>query len=102
MISVVIDSVRINMQNQQRVVILKATGQPQYLFLWIGQAEAYAIAVELQHTKSPRPLTHDLLKKIIEGTDLKIKEVRITHVEDEVFFAQVVLERDGQNLLFDS
>jgi uncharacterized protein len=54
MIEMTVDSVRINLATQQRVVILKATKQEQrYLFIWIAQPEAYAIAVELQETSSP-------------------------------------------------
>ena len=102
MISMVVDSVRINLQTQQRVVILKTLEQEQHLFIWIAHAEAYAIAVELQHTQSFRPLTHDLLKTIIEGSGLTIQEVRITRIEDEVYYAEIILDRVGQTLVFDA
>jgi uncharacterized protein len=102
MISMFIDSVRINLQTQQRVVILKTTEQDRQLSIWIAHAEAYAIAAELQQIRSPRPLTHDLLKTIIEGSGLTVQEVRITRVQDEIYYAEIVLERAGQSLIFDA
>jgi hypothetical protein len=59
MIEMTVESVRINLQMEQRVLILKATKQERYLFIWIAHAEAYAIAIELQGTNSPRPLTEE-------------------------------------------
>jgi bifunctional DNase/RNase len=67
MIEMTIESMHINLATQQRVVILKAKTQERHLFIWIAHAEAYAIAIELQGTASPRPLTHDLLKNVING-----------------------------------
>src|SRR5438876_9953388 len=72
MVEMTVESVRINLATQQRVATLKATKQERYLFIWIAHAEAFAIAVELQGTTSPRPLTHDLLKNIIAELGAKI------------------------------
>src|SRR5579859_5745338 len=72
MVEMTVESVRINLATQQRVVILKATKQERYLFIWIAQPEAYAIAVELQGATSPRPLTHDLLKNLIQQLGARI------------------------------
>ena len=73
MVEMTVESVRINLQTSQRVVILKATKQERYLFIWIAHPEAYAIAIELQGTSSPRPLTHDLLKTLLVTSEVKSK-----------------------------
>src|SRR3984893_13183488 len=96
MVEMTVESVRINLATQQRVVILKATKQERYLFIWIAYAEAYAIAVELQGTTSPRPLTHDLLKNVIEELHAKIESIIISDLVDEVYYARIVLDIDGR------
>ena len=62
-----VDSIRVSPMNYQRVVILKEKQSDRYLPIWIGPAEADAIAVKLQDLDVPRPLTHDLLSSIIES-----------------------------------
>lgn len=102
MVEMTVESVRINLATQQRVVILKATKQERYLFIWIAHAEAYAIAVELQGTTSPRPLTHDLLKKVIGELGARIVSIVISDLIDEIFYARIVLDVDGRHVEIDS
>jgi len=102
MIEMTVESVRINLATQQRVVILKATKQERYLFIWIAHAEAYAIAVELQGTTSPRPLTHDLLKNIIGELSAKIVSIVISDLIDEIYYARIVLDVAGRHVEIDS
>ncbi|GAC1358554.1 MAG: bifunctional nuclease family protein [Ktedonobacteraceae bacterium] len=102
MVEMTVESVRINLATQQRVVILKATKQERYLFIWIAYAEAYAIAVELQGTNSPRPLTHDLLKNVIEQLDAKIESIVISDLIDEIYYARIVLDVAGRHVEVDS
>ncbi|GHO84261.1 bifunctional nuclease family protein [Dictyobacter formicarum] len=102
MVEMTVESVRINLATQQRVVILKATKQERYLFIWIAYAEAYAIAVELQGTTSPRPLTHDLLKNVIEELNAKIVSIVISDLIDEIYYARIVLDVDGRHVEIDS
>src|SRR5438270_10251768 len=92
MVEMTVESVRINLATQQRVVILKATRQERYLFIWIAHAEAYAIAVELQGTTSPRPLTHDLLKNMISELGAKIVSIVISDLIEDIFYARIVLD----------
>src|SRR2546429_6579889 len=89
MIELSVESVRINLATQQRVVILKALDQERYLFIWIAHAEAYAIAVHLQKTISPRPLTHDLMKNLIENMGTRVLRVTISDLVDEIFYSQI-------------
>lgn len=102
MIEMTVESVRINLQTSQRVVILKATKQERYLFIWIAHAEAYAIAIELQGTSSPRPLTHDLLKNVISELGARITSIVISDLIDDIFYARVVLDVAGRHVEIDS
>ncbi len=102
MVEMTVESVRINLATQQRVVILKARDQERYLFIWIAHAEAYAIAVELQGTTSPRPLTHDLLKNVISELGGKIISIVISDLIDDIFYARLVLDVDGRHVEVDS
>ena len=102
MVEMTVESVRINLATQQRVVILKATKQERYLFIWIAYAEAYAIAVELQGTTSPRPLTHDLLKNVIEELNANIESIVISDLIDDIYYARIVLDVEGRHVEIDS
>jgi bifunctional DNase/RNase len=102
MVEMTVESVRINLATQQRVVILKATKQERYLFIWIAHAEAYAIAVELQGTTSPRPLTHDLLKNVINDLGAKIVSVVISDLIEDIFYARIILDVAGRHVEVDS
>jgi bifunctional DNase/RNase len=102
MIEMTVESVRINLQTSQRVVILKATKQERYLFIWIAQAEAYSIAIELQGTSSPRPLTHDLLRNVIQDLGANIESIVISDLVDDIFYARIVLDVAGRHVEVDS
>src|SRR5579863_1356087 len=102
MIEMTVESVRINLQTTQRVVILKATRQERYLLIWIAQAEAYAIAIELQGTSSPRPLTHDLLRNVVNDLGAKIVSIVISDLIDDIFYARIVLDVAGRHVEVDS
>jgi bifunctional DNase/RNase len=84
------------------VVILETREGGRILPIWIGPAEAQAIAMELQRIEAPRPLTHDLMKSILDRTGIALRRVRITDVKQETFFATLVLEQDGQEVEIDS
>ncbi|MEO7018666.1 MAG: bifunctional nuclease family protein [Ktedonobacteraceae bacterium] len=102
MVEMTVESVRINLQTSQRVVILKATKQERYLFIWIAQTEAYAIAIELQGTSPQRPLTHDLLKNVIHELGAKIESVVVSDLIDDIFHARIVLDVAGRHVEIDS
>jgi bifunctional DNase/RNase len=102
MVEMTVESVRINLATQQRVVILKATKQERYLFIWIAHAEAYAIAVELQGTNPPRPLTHDLLKNLLSELGARIVSIVISDLIEDIFYARIVLDVAGRHVEIDS
>ncbi len=91
MIPVVVESVRMNLTNGQRVVILKDDKLDRYLLIWVGQNESQAIALELQNEKAPRPMTADLLKSIVDELGARVVEVRVTDLTDDVYYARIGL-----------
>jgi hypothetical protein len=102
MVEMSVESVRINLANNQRVVILKDGQGDRYLFIWIATAEAYSIAMELQGTTSQRPLTHDLLKSVIAELGAKVTSVIINELADDIFYARLVLDANGRHVEVDS
>jgi uncharacterized protein len=83
--------VRVEMPENRPIVLLRDAEGKRYLPIWIGAVEATAIAFAQQGVVPPRPLTHDLLKDVLESTGNELTEVRITEVKDNIFFATLVL-----------
>ncbi len=102
MVEMVIDSIRVSLVNYQRVVVLKEQEMDRYLPIWIGPAEADAIAIKLQDMTTPRPLTHDLLTSIISTLGWKVDFVLVNDLQDDIFYAKICLSRDGQQIEVDS
>lgn len=95
MIEVVIDSIRISLVSQHRIVMLKDIESEQQLAIWIGPCEAEAITIELQNTKIARPLTHDLLKSTVESLGGTISHILVSALRDQVFYATLFVDVDG-------
>ena len=102
MIEMSIDSIRVSLMNYQRVVILKEKMSDRYLPIWIGPAEADAIAVKLQGVTVPRPLTHDLLYSVIDALGATINSVIISDLKSDTFYAKILLNVDGAQMEIDS
>ena len=97
-----IDSIRVSLMNYQRVVILKEKDADRYLPIWIGAAEADAIAVKLQDVAVPRPLTHDLLQAMIEVLGATVNSVVVSDLKNDTFYARIVLNVDSEVVEVDS
>ena len=97
-----VESVRINLANNSRVVILKDSKIERYLLIWIGETESYAIASELQGAHYERPLTHDLLYTIIGRLGAEVTEIVINNLEGDVFYALITLQQGGTTLQIDA
>ncbi len=102
MIEVFVESIRVNMTNYRRVVMLKEKTAPRYLPIWIGHFEADAIAIPMQNVPVSRPLTHDLLKDAIQQLGGQLTQVVISELADETFFAKLVVDANGRHLEIDS
>ena len=83
--------VRVEMPSKQPIVLLKESGGERYLPIWIGAAEATAIAFAQQGVVPPRPLTHDLFRDVLAALGQELSAVRITELRDGVFYALLVL-----------
>ena len=83
--------VRVEMPSNQPIVLLRELMGERYLPIWIGAVEATAIAFAQQGVVPPRPLTHDLLRDVLEATGNEVAEIRITEMRDNVFYASLVL-----------
>ncbi|MBN1644136.1 MAG: bifunctional nuclease family protein [Dehalococcoidales bacterium] len=95
MIEMVVDSIRVSLMNYQRVVILKEKETNRYLPIWIGAAEADAIAVKLQGVSVSRPLTHDLIQSMVDALGAKVNSIIVSDLKNDVFFAKIMLNVDG-------
>lgn len=110
MIEMNIDSIRVSLMNYQRVVILKEKidelsgdkGDARYLPIWIGPAEADAIAVKLQDVPLARPLTHDLLHSIIMALGASVNYILVNELRNDTFYAKIILNVDGEQIEIDS
>lgn len=102
MIQVTIDSIRVSLMSQHRVVILKDVDDERFLPIWIGPFEAEAITLELKQVELARPLTHDLLKSVITTMGAKVAYVLVNDLRDDTFYARVVLDSNGRRLEVDS
>lgn len=97
-----IESIRLSLMNYQRVLILREKDSDRYLPIFIGPAEADAIAVRLQDVAVARPLTHDLLRNMIEQLGGRVAYIVVTDVSNDTFFARIILDVRGETMEVDS
>ena len=102
MVEVVIDSIRVSLMSQQRIVILREADAERYLPIWIGIYEAEAITIALQSVEVARPLTHDLMKNIFSAFNARILRVEVASLRDDTFFGNIIAEVDGQSFRIDA
>lgn len=102
LIEVQIDSVRISLTNQMRIVILKEVNGDRFLPVWIGPYEAEAITIALQEIEVARPQTHDLIRNILAHLNAKLQSVEIVNVKDDVFYASLMVEVDQSVISIDA
>ena len=102
MIESVVESIRVSLVTNQRVVILKELEGERYLPIWIGPFEAEAIAMELQGVEAARPLPYDIMKTIIGDLGGNVRRILVTTLRDDVFFATIVIEAAGRQVEVDA
>ncbi|MDD5660037.1 MAG: bifunctional nuclease family protein [Actinomycetota bacterium] len=91
-----LEGVRMEFPSQKPIILLKEETGNRFLPIWIGAFEAYAIALELAHYKTPRPMTHDLIIDILNSLNVKVDYVCISDIIDNTFYAILTLVRDKQ------
>ncbi len=102
MIETVVESIRVSLVTQHRVVILREVGGERHLPIWIGRFEAEAIAMVLQGVDPARPLPYDLLTNVLGELDATIERIVVTDLNQDVFYATIVVDRSGSIVQIDS
>jgi bifunctional DNase/RNase len=101
LVEVKIDSLRVSLTNQQRIVVLKDINQERYLPVWIGPYEAESITIAIQEIEVSRPQTHDLIKNILRSMEANLQHVEISDLRDEIFFGTLVINHQGAEIRID-
>lgn len=102
MIQVSIDSIRVSLLTQHRVVILRELETNRFLPIWIGPFEADSIAMAMQGHEPPRPLTHDLLKSTISDLGGIVRHIAVNDIHENTFFAKIVVEHFKRTIEIDA
>src|SRR5258708_18770599 len=84
------------------IVVLKDVEGQAILPIWVGVYEANAIALEIDKVQTPRPMTHDLLKNVLVGLEVRVEKVVVNELKDDTFYALIWVEREGQMMTIDS
>ena len=95
MIRLSLIGVRVEVPTNQPIVLLREDGGTRFLPIFIGSPEATAIVYALQGMETPRPMTHDLFKTVLDDLAVKVDLVEITALHDGTFFAEIELDRNG-------
>ena len=102
MLEVQIDSIRVSLMSQQRIVILREVNADRYLPIWIGIYEAEAITLSLQEVEVARPLTWDLLKNVFGALNAHVVQVEVVALRDDTFYGNIVADIEGRTVNIDS
>ena len=102
MVEVVIDSIRVSLMSQQRIVILREQDEERYLPIWIGVYEAESITIALQEVEVSRPLTHDLIRNVFNQLNARVIRVEVISLRDDTFYGNIVAESDGHTFDIDA
>ena len=102
MVEVLIDSIRVSLMSQQRIVILREKNAERYLPIWIGVYEAKSITIALQEVEVARPLTHDLMKNILTALNTRVLRVEVVALKDDTFYGNIVAETSDNIINIDA
>lgn len=102
MIEATIESIRVSMVTQNRVVILREVGGSRHLPIWIGSYEAEAIALELQGVTPTRPLPYDLMGTMLDELGADVDRIMITDLDHKVYYATIVLVAGDRTIEIDA
>lgn len=102
MIEVKVAGIVIDNNSNSPVMLLREAANEKVLPIYIGPAEAAAIAYALEKVKAIRPLTIDLMKLILEGTKSRVKRVNVTSIRNDTFYAEIIIEADNRIISIDA
>jgi len=92
MVEVKVERVGFDLENQQAVIILKEVGSDRLLPIWVGALEGNAVAMVIEGIQAPRPMTHDLMKNLLDLLGVTVTMVIIDDLRDGTFFAQIAMK----------
>ena len=95
MVEVVIDSIRVGLMSQQRVVLLREVDSERHLAIWVDPCMAEQITFALQEVEVARPMSHDLMKDVFIQLNARILRVEVVELRDDVFYGNIVAESNG-------
>jgi uncharacterized protein len=101
-IQVSLVGVRVEVPTNQPIVLLREDAGNRHLPIFIGAPEATAIVYALQDMPTPRPMTHDLLKNVLDEVGITVTRVDITELSEGTFYAQIHMVQDGKERVMDS
>lgn len=101
MIQVTVDKIGLDQNNDQAVILLGDLTRTTFIPIWVRGTEATSIALPIQGIKPPRPMTADLVVKILEQFDASVERVIVRELKDETFFASLILRAGGESLDID-
>ncbi len=84
------------------IVILKDLEEERALPIWVGIFEANAIALEMESVPTPRPMTHDLIKNILEGIQAEVSRIVVNDLQDNTFYAVILISLNGTEVTIDA
>lgn len=102
MLQMVVKGLTLDPLTNMPIVILKDVEGNRALPIWIGPNEANAIALEMEQVTTPRPMTHDLIRNILEGLKAKVSRVVVNDLRDNTFFAVILLSVNDAEVAIDS
>ncbi|HEX6262084.1 MAG TPA: bifunctional nuclease family protein [Actinomycetota bacterium] len=97
MVEMTLVGVRVELPANQPIVLLRETEGQRYLPIWIGAAEATAIALAMQGVTPMRPMTHDLFKNVLDELHVALEKIEITELQEGTFYAMLHLQRNGSS-----
>ncbi len=102
MVEMKVQGIFFDSETNQSIVVLKEEATGRTLPIWVGLFEANAITMGIEHTWTPRPMTHDLIKNLIDGMKAKVRQITVNDLRSNTFYAVISLEVDGRKVDIDS
>jgi bifunctional DNase/RNase len=94
--------VRVELPHNQPIVLLKERAGDRFLPIWIGAVEATSIAFAMQGVVTQRPMTHDLIKDLLSGLEVKVDRIVVTALREGTFYAEIQMTNDGESVVVSS
>ena len=102
MIELELVGVRVELPHNQPIVLLKERAGDRFLPIWIGAVEATSIAFALQGVVTARPMTHDLMRDLLENLQVRVDKIVVTELREGTFYAEIQMTADGDSVVVSS